>query len=100
MEEGRRPFSAIQLIWGLLAGLGIGAVCLVLDFFIGFALVNTHYFLLGSLTTAALLIGIGLLAVRHSQDTGFLRGMLISLSLAFIACTVCGVAMFRPLNLH
>jgi FtsH-binding integral membrane protein len=88
-----RPFSAAQLIKGLLVGVLIGAVCLALDFFLGLVLSSTHVMFLGSIASAAVLIGIGLIAVKRSRDNGFLRGMLIALALAFIICTICGVAM-------
>jgi hypothetical protein len=48
---------------------------------------------LGSVGIAALLIGIAVIAVKRSRDIGFLRGLLISLSLVFIVCTICGVAV-------
>jgi hypothetical protein len=94
--EDEQEFSVGQLIKGIFAGLLIGLACLVLDFLMGFVLYSTHYLLLGTILTAGLLIGISLFAVKHTQDRGFLRGLLISLSLAFIACTLCGVAIRRP----
>ncbi len=91
--ESERQFSVGQLIKGLFAGLVIGAACLTLDFFAGLVLGNTHYMFLGSVVSAVLLIGIGLLVIKRSRDRGFLRGMLIALALALIICTMCGVAM-------
>ena len=88
-----RPFSTVQLIKGLFIGVVVGALCLGLDFSLGLILSDTHFLFLGSIVVAALLIGIGFAAVKRSRDTGFLRGMLIALALAFIICTMCGVAM-------
>jgi hypothetical protein len=90
---GERPFSTAQLVKGLLVGLLIGIACLALDFFLGLVLSSTHYMFLGSILIAALLIGIGSIAVKRSRDRGFLRGMLIALALAFIICTMCGVTI-------
>jgi hypothetical protein len=41
--ESAREFSSAQLIKGLFAGLGIGALCLALDFFLGLVLSGTHF---------------------------------------------------------
>src|SRR6266566_2378177 len=91
--ENEQQFSSGQLIKGIFAGLLIGAVCLVADFFIGLVFTDTHYMFFGSMVTAAALIVIAAVAIRRSRDRGFLRGMLISLSLAFIGCTICGVVL-------
>jgi hypothetical protein len=91
--EDERPFSVGQLIKGFFAGLLIGAACLALDLLLGLVLGGTHFRFLGSVVIAFLLIGIAAVAVKRSRDSGFLRGMLISISLAFIVCTICGVAV-------
>ena len=88
-----RPFSTVQLIKGLFAGLLIGALCLGLDFFLGMILIDTHFMFLGSVAIAVVLIGIAIVAVKRSRDSGFLRGMLIAVALALIVCTICGVAL-------
>ena len=91
--EPETEFSTAQLIRGLFAGLGIGLACLALDFFLGLVLADTHFMFLGSVVIAVALIGIALLAAKRSRDRGFLRGLLIAISLAFIVCTICGVAV-------
>jgi len=88
-----REFSTVQLVKGLIAGLLIGALSLGLDFFLGVMLSNTHVLFLGSVVIAGLLLLVGYAAVKKSRDSGFLRGMLIALALALIACVTCGVAM-------
>jgi len=96
-EQG---FSVISLINGFLVGAGVGIVCLVLDFLMGFVLSaasGKHGFIFGlnTLLTSAALIGIAVAALKRSKDKGFVRGMLIALSLAFIASTTCGIALLR-----
>jgi NO-binding membrane sensor protein with MHYT domain len=91
--ESAREFSTAQLIKGLFAGLGIGALCLAVDFFLGLVLSGTHFMFLGSVVIAVVLIGVAFLTVKRLRDRGFLRGMLIAVALAFIVCTICGVAV-------
>jgi hypothetical protein len=93
-EQGNgKPFSTVQLFKGLAVGAGVGGLCLGVDFFLGMALSSTHVMFLDALVTIAILSAIGSLFFKKSRDTGFLRGILIMLSLAAIIATVCGVAM-------
>ena len=89
----RKPFSPLQLVKGLAVGVLIAALCLAMDVFLGLVLADTHVMFLNALATVMVLVVIGLLAARRSQDTGFVRGVLIALSLAAIIATACGVAM-------
>jgi len=94
MDNGpKEPFSTVQLIKGLAVGVLIGAICLAIDFFLGMALASTHLLVLAPVITAGLLASIAFFSAKHSRDTGFVRGVLISLSLALIISTACGVAM-------
>jgi hypothetical protein len=64
-----------------------------MDFFLGLILADTHVMFLNAIATVIVLVGIGLFAAKRSQDTGFVRGVLVALSLAAILVTACGVAM-------
>ena len=92
-DRPRIPFEPIQLIKGLAVGILIGALCLGLDLLLGMALLGTHVMFLNAVATVIILIIIGRFALRRSSDTGFVRGVLIALSLAAIIATACGVAM-------
>ena len=92
-----RPFSTGQLLKGLAVGVLIGGACLVLNFFLGMMLSNMHLMFLGSVVAGVALIGIAFFAIKRSQDSGFLRGLLIALALALIASTMCGVTLQRGL---
>ena len=98
--QENRPFSIRQLILGFLTGLLAGGACLVLDFFLGFALFQTHFFFLGTIATAAALVLLAIAVRKRFADIAFVRGALIALALAFIICTACGIAFMRSLNLR
>lgn len=89
----RRPFSFVQLIKGFAIGILIGGLCLAIDVFLGLFLAGTHFMYFAAIATVGTLAVIGLVTVKHSNDTGFVRGLLIALSLAAIIATACGVAM-------
>ena len=91
--QDRKPFSVLQLVKGLAVGVLIAALCLAMDFFLGLLLADTHVMFLNALATVMVLVTIGLFAAKRSQDTGFVRGVLVALSLAAIIATACGVAM-------
>jgi len=91
--QARKPFSAVQLVKGLAVGILISVLCLAMDFFLGFVLADTHVMFLNAIATVIVLVTIGLFAAKRSQDTGFVRGVLVALSLAAILATACGVAM-------
>ena len=88
-----RPFSFVQLIKGFAIGVLIGGLCLAIDVLLGLFLAGTHFMYLAAIATVGTLAVIGLVTVKHSTDTGLVRGVLIALSLAAIIATACGVAM-------
>jgi hypothetical protein len=73
----------------------IGSLCLALDFILGMALWPTHvrFLILNAILTVATLGIIGFFAFTKSRDTGFVRGVLVALSVAAIIATACGVGM-------
>jgi|SRR6185437_3155590 hypothetical protein len=92
-SQQRKPFSSLQLVKGLAVGILIGTLCLAMDFFLGLVLAGTHVMFLNALATVLVLAVIGYFALKRSHDTGFVRGVLVALSLAAILATACGVAM-------
>lgn len=96
-------FSVGSFVLGLLAGIGVGTGCLILDFVLGFAFswLQAPAFVLNTLLTSALLIWIAISLRRSARDRGFIRGMLIALSLTLILCLTCGASLLwnsRPRN--
>jgi hypothetical protein len=90
----QQPFSYFQLFLGLFLGGVVGTVCSMVLYGVLTALLGSgHWAFLVPLLNAVILILLGWIFFKQTEDRGFARGVLISLGFVLILSTTCGIGL-------
>jgi uncharacterized membrane protein YccC len=93
-QPEKTPRSTIEVILGFLLGVVISLACLFAAIFLGAMIYPRHSWLFPVLNALGLILA-GIVALRHMKESTYALGIVISLSLAFLLNTACGVAFLR-----
>jgi len=97
IEPQNTPRPGLQVLLGLLLGMGISLGCLAAAIFVGMALKVGGDWVF-ELLIAIALIGAGLIALRQVRESSVALGVMIALSIALLLDGACAVRIGAEQN--
>lgn len=97
MSENELPTprrSGIQVFLGFLLGMAASLATLIASIFFGVTMQWRQPWLFPALN-AAVLIALGIAALRHARESSYAMGMVIALSIALLLDGACAVMLLK-----